>query len=267
MTSDAKRSIRRIFDEAEDYDRDVGFFAAFGTRLVERSEVRPGDRTLDLCCGRGASLVPAARAVGPLGRAVGIDLSPEMVRRANEALAAEALQDHAEAVVGDIDALEFGDAEFDKVHCGFGVFFAGDVPAMLGGVRRVLRPGGQFAFSLFAGPPLWPWLVEILVRHSEAVPRNEHPMWTTEGATHELRRAGFLEPIRHDVTETVVVPSLDALWTQLWSLGTRPLLETMNDQTHRRVRKEIAAGLEPHRVPGGFASTSTVTILIAPNPG
>jgi ubiquinone/menaquinone biosynthesis C-methylase UbiE len=263
MTSDAKRYTRAIFDQADDYDRDVGFFAAFGAQLVERSGVGPGDRVLDLCCGRGASLVPAAHAVGRSGGAIGVDLSPEMVRRSNEALTAEGLGDRALAQVGDIDTLEFDDASFDAVHCGFGVFFAEDVPAMLAGVHRVLRANGRFVFSLFAGPPLWPWLVDVIVRHAEPVERAEHPMWTASGAVDQLHRAGFAEPDHHTITETVLVPSIDVLWTQLWSLGTRPLLEQMDDTTQRLVRSQIAERLEEHRVAGGYASTSAATVLVA----
>ena len=261
MTSDAKRYIRRVFDEAEDYDRDVAFFAAFGEHLVGVSGIELGERVLDLCCGRGASLVPAARRVGAEGRAIGVDLSPEMVRRSREALAAAGLTDCGNAVVGDVDALDFEDAEFDCVLCGFGVFFSGDVPAMLAGVRRVLRPEGRFVFSLFAAPPLWPWLIEVIVRRADELPRDEHPMWSVDNATHELLKAGFSEPTRREVTHTVIVPSADALWTQLWSLGTRPVLEQMDEATRQLVRDEIAERLEAHRVDGGFASTSTATIL------
>lgn len=263
MTSDAKNSIRKVFDEAEEYDRGVGLFAAFGAHLVDRAELEPGDRVLDLCCGRGASLVPAARRVGPNGRAIGVDLSPEMVRRSNDALSAEGLAHRAEAVVGDIDALDFGDGEFDRVLCGFGVFFSGDAPAMLAGVHRVLRADGLFAFSLFSGLPLWPWLFDVIVRRAKDLPRDEHPMWKADGAVGELRRAGFSDPTRLEVTETVVFASADALWTQLWSLGTRPLLEQMDEPTRRLVRRDIAEHLEAHRVEGGFASTSTATILRA----
>ena len=266
MTSDAKRYIRTIFDEAEDYDRNVGFFATFGAHLVEQSGVRSGDRVLDLCCGRGASLVPAAVAVGDGGSAIGVDLSPEMVRRSNAALADAGVGERAGAVVGEIERLEFDDAAFDKVHCGFGVFFADDVPGMLGGVHRVLRSGGQFAFTLFAGPPFWPWLTEIIVANTDLEPGTQHPMWTFDSAGRELENAGFEEPTRHDVTETIVIPSLDTLWTQLWSLGTRPMLESMDETTLQRVRSEIGERLEDHRIDGGYESESTVTIVLARKP-
>ena len=267
MTSDAKRYIRQIFDEAEDYDRDVGFFAAFGRHLVGESGVGSAERVLDLCCGRGASLVPAARRIGAQGKVMGVDLSPEMVRRTNEALADEGLADRTGAVVGDIDALEFEEAEFDCVLCGFGVFFSADVPAMLAGVRRVLRPNGRFVFSLFAGPPLWPWLFDVIASRADETASDEHPMWRVDNAAQQLRTAGFSDPTRREVTETVIVPSADALWNQLWSLGTRPVLEQMDPATRQLVRDEIAERLEAHRVDGGFVSTSTATILVARRDG
>ena len=62
----------------------------FGERLVELAGVGPGDAVLDVACGRGAVLVPAATRVGPVGRVVGVDLSPVMVRLAPRAASAPA---------------------------------------------------------------------------------------------------------------------------------------------------------------------------------
>lgn len=86
---DAKTWIAGVFDRAApSYDQVAGrYHEYFGERLVDLTGVGRGDAVLDVACGRGAALLPAADRVGSTGTLVGIDLSPEMVLRAREAMA------------------------------------------------------------------------------------------------------------------------------------------------------------------------------------
>ena len=70
-----------VFDRAADtYDAvGVPWFQPIALRLVTELAVQPGERVLDIGCGRGAALFPLAEAAGPAGSVVGIDLSPRMV--------------------------------------------------------------------------------------------------------------------------------------------------------------------------------------------
>ncbi|WP_256339245.1 methyltransferase domain-containing protein [Streptomyces sp. 2224.1] len=73
-----------------------------GRRLVDLAAPRPGERLLDVGCGRGAALFPAARAVGPAGRVVGIDIADTMIEAAR-AEAARAGADNVELLVMDAE--------------------------------------------------------------------------------------------------------------------------------------------------------------------
>lgn len=72
MTSSTRsNSIVEVFEQAaSSYDRTgVSYFEPFGTALVGCAGIRPGERVLDIGCGRGAVLFPAAAATGPTGHA------------------------------------------------------------------------------------------------------------------------------------------------------------------------------------------------------
>ncbi len=76
-----KAGVAGVFDRAAaTYDQvGVDFFRPIGRFLVSRTAPRPGERILDLGCGRGASALPAAEAVGPTGAVLATDLAPTMV--------------------------------------------------------------------------------------------------------------------------------------------------------------------------------------------
>ncbi len=95
MASPSEQTARTaaLFDAVSLTYDDVGvdFFRPIAAGLLEHLAPRPGERMLDVGCGRGAVTIPAAQQVGAEGRVVGVDLSPEMVRLTREAAAAAGL--------------------------------------------------------------------------------------------------------------------------------------------------------------------------------
>ncbi len=104
--------------------------------------IRAGESVLDLGCGAGFDAFIAAQLVGPAGRVVGIDLSPEMlaVARAGQAEAGFPEVEFREASV---EALPFPDASFDVALSNGVLNLVPDKPAALREIFRVLRPGGR----------------------------------------------------------------------------------------------------------------------------
>jgi ubiquinone/menaquinone biosynthesis C-methylase UbiE len=167
-----------VFDEVADtYDAvDVDFFTPMGVELVRRAAIVPGESVLDVGCGRGAVLLPAARAAGPAGHVTGIDLSSAMV--ALTAAATAGMQGVAVAV-GDAQAPNFAAASFDVVTAGLVLFFLADPIVALAAYRRLLRPGGRLALSSFAAyDPRYPNSLRRLAGHAVDPPPPEQ--------THEL---------------------------------------------------------------------------------
>ncbi len=119
--------------------------AATTRRALELLGAEPGDRLLDVGSGTGASAILAGREFGCL--VAGVDYGAHAVRDAQRAAEAAGLCDHIGFVVGDAEALPFGDDEFDAVLCECSLSTFPDKRRALAEIRRVLRPGGRLALS------------------------------------------------------------------------------------------------------------------------
>ena len=134
---------------APTYETEVAYFTPMGERVVAHAALAPGEEVLDVGCGKGATLLPAAVAVGPGGHVVGIDIVAAMVEAARAAAAARGLHNVAVEVM-DGEALHFEPSRFDVVISAFGLGFLRPERA-LPEMRRVLRDGGRLVASVPLG--------------------------------------------------------------------------------------------------------------------
>lgn len=151
-TNDAQQKAAATYNAAADcYDDGLNsFWARFGRSTIERLNLQHGQRVLDVCCGSGASALPAAEKVGPNGFVLGIDLSEKLLALAR-AKANEQQLRNIEFRVGDMLELRFPESDFDAVVCVFGIFFVPDMAAAIRGLWREVRPGGKLAITTW-GP-------------------------------------------------------------------------------------------------------------------
>jgi arsenite methyltransferase len=110
------------------------------------AELREGETVLDLGSGAGADVLISARRVAPSGRAIGLDMTDEMLELAR-ANAAEAGVENVEFVKGYLEDMPLQDASVDVVISNCVINLSGDKPRVLREAARVLRPGGRFAVS------------------------------------------------------------------------------------------------------------------------
>lgn len=149
---DAKRKAAATYNAAADfYDHRANtFWARYGRRTIERLRLDPGTRVLDVCCGSGASAIPAAETVLPGGSVVGVDLAENLLELAR-AKAKERGLENIQFQSGDITQLPFEEESFDVVVCVFGIFFVPDMESALRELKRLLRTGGRLAITTW-GP-------------------------------------------------------------------------------------------------------------------
>jgi arsenite methyltransferase len=110
------------------------------------ADLHEGEVVLDLGSGAGADVLISARRVGATGRAIGIDMTDEMLDLARRN-ATEAGVDNVEFVKGYLEDLPLPDGSVDVVISNCVINLSGDKPRVLAEAARVLRPGGRFAVS------------------------------------------------------------------------------------------------------------------------
>jgi arsenite methyltransferase len=110
------------------------------------ADLHEGETVLDLGSGAGADVLISAKRVGPTGRAIGLDMTDEMLALARRN-AAEADADNVEFVKGHIEDIPLPDNTVDVVISNCVINLSADKPQVIRETARVLKPGGRFAVS------------------------------------------------------------------------------------------------------------------------
>jgi ubiquinone/menaquinone biosynthesis C-methylase UbiE len=238
--------------------------AIWAADLVDRTNIRPGARVLDVACGTGVVARAAAIRVGDSGAVTGLDINPGMVAVARS-LPADLGAASIEWQEGSVLALPFPDAAFDVALCQLGLQFFPDRPTALGEIRRVLVPGGRTGISVF-GPiehnPATHALADALDRHvapgSSLAKRNEHVLADTDELRMLLQEAEFRDVVIESATKTVRFPSATAyVRIQLAATPLATLVERHDASDSDRLIEAVAEDVG--RALAGYAGDAGLT--------
>jgi len=217
----ASRAVWEKMAQGWDDNRDYMWATSkpVGMWLVEKLTPQAGQTLLELAAGLGDTGFVAAKLLGPGGRLISTDFAPEMVKRA-EQWAAELGVDNAQFRVLNAEDMDLESGSVDGVLCRWGYMLMGDPAAALRETRRVLRPGGRLAFSVFAGPEENPWAAvpakALIDAGLMAAPSPGKPGILALGSKERLKtlvaEAGFAECSIEEVPLTWRYESFDHYW-------------------------------------------------------
>jgi ubiquinone/menaquinone biosynthesis C-methylase UbiE len=255
---------------AEVYERHQvpALMAPLAPRLVAAGDVHAGEHILDVACGTGVVTRLAAERVGNAGRVVGLDFNAAMlgVARSLPPIASTAIE-WIEASALD---MPLPDAAFDAVLCQHGVQQFPDRPAGLAEMRRVLKPAGRLAVSVWgqlAHCPGMAALVAALQRHVGDAAANNRRAPFSLGDAAELERlvndAGFHDVQVQTVASTGRFPSPE-LFVQ-YQLAATPLsnVSGVTDDAIAAVIQDVSAALQTYITADGLVFPMEAHIVTA----
>jgi ubiquinone/menaquinone biosynthesis C-methylase UbiE len=244
--------------------------------LISFAAPVPGSSVIDVGCGCGATTIELARAVGPAGRVIGVDVSEGMLGLAKERLREF---DNATCLLGDAAAMPLGDIGAELIVSRFGVMFFGDPVAAFANLRTGLVPGGRVRFASWRPIAENPWMQIPLHAVYEHVPRmpkpgSEEPGPFSFGDTARVERilkgAGFagisFTPLNVQI-DLASGGTLEEAAAQSSSVGpAKRALKEQPDDVRAAAIESIRRALAPYASPEGVKLSGAVWLVAADRP-
>ncbi len=237
--------------------------------LFAWAALRAGEAVVDVACGTGLVALRAAKAVGPAGRVVGVDIAGRMVAAASANAAARSLH-HATFERMEAEALALPDASFDVAFCALGLMYVPDPGAALRQMRRVVRPGGRVLLAVWGPRGRCGWAGVFGVVQAE-VTTEVCPMFFGLGEPGALARrceaAGLDVRREASIATTLRYPDADTACSAAFVGGPVALAwSRFDDATRSRAARRYAESIAAWRDRDGYALPGEFVVAEARRP-
>ena len=157
--------------------------------FIDRLELKPGDRVLDVACGTGNLAIPAARKGATV---TGVDIATNLFEQARSRAEAEGLKIKFDE--GDAENLPYADGAFDVVVTMFGAMFAPRPEMVSSELVRVCRPGGRIAMANWTPAGFIGQTFKVTGKHVPPPPNMPSPIkWGDEPTVRERLSDGIAD--------------------------------------------------------------------------
>lgn len=257
-----KQRIAALFGRVSATYDQIGpqFFSYFGRKLAEFAGIEAGMHILDIASGRGAVAFAAAEQVGSAGSVSATDISQGMIASLEAEIGKHGVGNLTVRLM-DAENLDFPDAAFNAVTCGFGIFFFPDSMRAAAEFRRVLKPGGVVAISTWQwDDERWAWLDELNRKYSPAPETMAQPSSNltppgfdkADGLHTFFMDAGFTDIVVEADTAEFFYRDAEEWWAVQWSLGARMFLEQLSPEALDAMQQEAFRRLAEMTTPEGI---------------
>jgi SAM-dependent methyltransferase len=239
--------------------------------MLDMTKIGPGDWVLDVAAGAGDQTLQAAQRVGPSGYVLATDISPNILKFA-EQNAREAGYANIETKVLDGENLDVTEGAFDAVISRVGLIYFPDQQKALQGMRRALKPGGRVAaivYSTAENNKFFSIPVSVIRRHADLPPPlpgqpGPFSLGSPGVLVEALRKAGF-----HDVqTRTVAAPvrmrtATDCVRFERESFGAlHQMLAGLDEGGREAAWREIEDELRRFETSNGFEGPCEMIVAV-----
>ena len=243
-------------------DRFEQMIAPIGEAFLTHANFQSGETVVDLGCGGGATTLAIAELVGPSGKIMGVDISPDLVTAARQR-ATQAGATNIEFTCADASTVNLPDAPYDRLFSRFGSMFFDDPVAAFQNLHRLLRKGGRMDLAVWGPPRDNLWMMEMMgvvrnhVEVPPAVPRAPGPFAfeDLEYLQQILSGGGFTEMKTSAYEGLQPVGGVGATPEQAAdfasaAMATGRLLRDQGDAVVEAARKDLVSLFDRHHVPG-----------------
>lgn len=213
--------------------------------FVERLDIKPGMKVLDVACGTGNLALPAARAGADVA---GIDIAPNLIEQAIANASAEGLD--AKFDVGDAEDMPYSDGEFDVVMTMFGAMFAPRPDVTASELKRVCKSGGLIAMANWTPEAFTGQMFKTGAKHVPPPPGMSPPLqWGMEDMVRERLADGTsdLQMMRRKIMFHFEMPPADVVeHFRLYFGPTQKAFEALDADGQAALRADLEALWSEH---------------------
>lgn len=213
--------------------------------------VAQDDAILDVACGTGILARKVRERIGSSARIAGVDLNESMISAARNLTDAYARS--CEWHVSSVNELPFEDGDFSRIFCQQGFQFFPDETVALGEMKRVMRPGGLMAMTIWSGPSvLFSVMADALAKYVDKqtatkllIPFAYEGRETLQGLLTEL---GFSDTSRTEIAIDRVIENPEtSLSMEIMGNPVGPLVAEKGEEAMQRIVEHTLDGLSEYR--------------------
>ncbi len=172
-----------------DFGQIARAYSTGAAQFIERLNLQPGEKVLDVACGTGNTSIPAARTGAEV---TGVDIAPNLLEQARTLAETEGLKAVFEE--GDAESLAYADGSFDTVLTMFGAMFAPRAELVAGELKRVCRSGGRIAMANWTPSGFIGQMFKLTASYVPPSPLMSSPvLWGDENTLKERFKEGIAD--------------------------------------------------------------------------